>query len=589
MARRAPTTPRIETTSAARRRYQRSNRREAFSEARLRQIEREEAQLRKAQEAEERERKRKINRQRQEEKEAKERAVQRKLVEEGKISEEQTWGKIPASQRRLNTFFVNAAAGLKRKRDDTTEQADADKALLPRKACSEGRTEDKTATATTTETDRLNFSKPQIVYHNSISTEQLPQPSSPNLRSQTSVLSPDMSRRPQSASPKSKPAKTLSPVAAAIEDEEHPHQSQQEQGSPFPASWEFDIYEDTDCKTGSGRINKETLDDAGYSIKSNQTIDTAEDSSKINDRTLPQVQTFSKPNNVHSETECMTTPTRFNGRKALSQMDVSEVSNRATQKPDTTSAPCSSSTLPSPSPENIRRLAQTAATLQDAAQVLALITSQDLSDDTEEENFVNKENKDPLHFTPAKSAKEGEAKVSLGPAASDSKTQDYHSIKQVDEEEAETDYEDLLDQFEDDTDDYGSFVEDLPEAVWKAATGTPSRTNLHKKSESTIQRRQTSANIDSTPIKLHLPARSSPPGPPTSKHLGLKDASTEGEGKGKGKAKENLASSFSFEDVSDSEIELVMKKYDSNRPTASAGMQGTGRILGGYDGVEEWD
>lgn len=63
----------------------------------------------------ERERQRLDNKRKRDEKEARERAVKQKMLEEGRITVEDTWGKVTASQPRLNKFFgQNAAAPSKR-------------------------------------------------------------------------------------------------------------------------------------------------------------------------------------------------------------------------------------------------------------------------------------------------------------------------------------------------------------------------------------------------------------------------------------------------------------------------------------------
>ncbi|KAJ4509176.1 hypothetical protein HRR83_007138 [Exophiala dermatitidis] len=54
----------------------------------------------------EKERQRRENKRKRDEKEEKERAVKRKMLEEGRIKVEDTWGKVTASQPRLNKFFV---------------------------------------------------------------------------------------------------------------------------------------------------------------------------------------------------------------------------------------------------------------------------------------------------------------------------------------------------------------------------------------------------------------------------------------------------------------------------------------------------
>lgn len=55
---------------------------------------------------EDKDRKRKLNKRKRDEQDAKDRALQQKLLKDGKIKVEDTWGKVTASQPRLNSFFI---------------------------------------------------------------------------------------------------------------------------------------------------------------------------------------------------------------------------------------------------------------------------------------------------------------------------------------------------------------------------------------------------------------------------------------------------------------------------------------------------
>ncbi|KIW11067.1 hypothetical protein PV08_10366 [Exophiala spinifera] len=69
----------------------------------------------------EREKQRVDNKRKRDQKEARERAVKQKMLEEGRITVEDTWGKVTASQPRLNKFFgQNAVAASKKNTKDVT-------------------------------------------------------------------------------------------------------------------------------------------------------------------------------------------------------------------------------------------------------------------------------------------------------------------------------------------------------------------------------------------------------------------------------------------------------------------------------------
>ncbi|KPI41115.1 uncharacterized protein AB675_8214 [Cyphellophora attinorum] len=76
-----------------------------FTASQLRRAERADELEARRQDVEGKERKRKANRRQREEKEARDREAQQKLLQEGRISVEDTWGKVTASQPRLNAFF----------------------------------------------------------------------------------------------------------------------------------------------------------------------------------------------------------------------------------------------------------------------------------------------------------------------------------------------------------------------------------------------------------------------------------------------------------------------------------------------------
>ena len=584
--------PHIETTVSARRKFQRNSRRETFSESRIRQLEREQAQLTKAAEAAERERKRKANKLKQEGKEKREKEAKKKLVEEGRISEEDTWGKIRASQRRLNAFFVGPVAGGKRKREDFDMGGEEQRLAVCKKRGGQGEGEAKMRSGAGEVMEPVLGDNAQI---RSLASDMVSHISSelPSSLSATRAATHSKSVLPeQNPNPiEPEPAMALPKVADTVDDEQYEDDTKKhgdQLDSSLPSSLDFVIWEDEDCKADSNKDTNTSFGDADTAINSQLAADPiAFVSSKVDaDVTTPR-----KPSTEASGSDIdlknVNTPTKPSVRSILGQMTPSQINTREQQKPDITSAPLSSSSLPSPSPEKIRDLATSVVTPQDAAQVLAMICSQDLADDSLDGHVGNKENSDPLHFTPTKTPAAKKDSVTGSPKKGKNLNNAPTAAALDDEEEAETDYEDVFDKFDKDSEDYDSLV-DVPEAVWQAATGTPSKTNL-KQQGSTIKHRNASVEINSTPIKLKLSVKGSPSPIKVFDPIKVARKDAEGNGKGKGKAREEHdSSSFGFGDVSEVDLEMVARQYDALHERKAAGM-GISVTPRGFEGVEEWD
>lgn len=80
-----------------------------FTPSQLARADRQDAQEEKRRKALDKERQREDNKRKREEKAEKDRAVRRRMLDEGRITLEDTWGKVTSSQPRLNKFFAQPA------------------------------------------------------------------------------------------------------------------------------------------------------------------------------------------------------------------------------------------------------------------------------------------------------------------------------------------------------------------------------------------------------------------------------------------------------------------------------------------------
>ena len=293
------------------------------------------------QKEQERERKKKESKRKREEQEEKERDAKRRLLREGKIAEEDTWGKVTASQPRLNNFF-KAPTIVKRPRSapvqathketsdgcDSQEETLVDNAPLPRPEPLEEKDLEYIS-----DQDLLQLVSSQIRPTQPTPPDSFEERTRQTKTTETRTISQTkhrstpvrMSKRPKSPSP----------------EHDNMQQNQEDFGDDsFP---DFEVAED----------------------------DTAE------------------PVPSHLDDLDSPSPTR----SALSEMSVANVNTRAQQKPDTTSAPIEDCGLRSP-PSKRRKSAPTST-----QHVLAMMAEADFEDD--DELAWEKENTDPLD-TPSK-------------------------------------------------------------------------------------------------------------------------------------------------------------------------------------------
>lgn len=94
------------TLKEAKRAYKKDNTGFKFTPSQLARADRQDAQEEKRRKALEKQQTRENNKRKREDKAERDRAVKRKMLDEGRIAIEDTWGKVTASQSRLNKFFA---------------------------------------------------------------------------------------------------------------------------------------------------------------------------------------------------------------------------------------------------------------------------------------------------------------------------------------------------------------------------------------------------------------------------------------------------------------------------------------------------
>ncbi len=294
------------------------------------------------QKEQEKERKKKENKRKREEQDEKERDAKQRLLREGKIAEEDTWGKVTASQPRLNNFF-KAPKAVKRPRSvpvqathnepsdgcDSQEETLVDNAPLPRPE---------------------PFQEKDLEY---ISDQDL-------LQLVSSKVHPSQPTPPDSFEGPGHQTKT---AQRAIQNKHKftPSKMSKRRRSPTPEHHD-------------NLQNQEGFED-----------DALSDFEVAEDETAEALTTKLEILNDFSSSSP--------SRSALSEMSAANVNTRAHERPDMTSAPAEDCGLRSP-PSKGRRLVP-----QSTQNLLAMIADADLEDHTD--LLWDKENADPLD-TPSK-------------------------------------------------------------------------------------------------------------------------------------------------------------------------------------------
>jgi hypothetical protein len=117
------------TLKEAKRAYKKDSSGFKFTPSQLARADRQDEQEEKRRKALEKEKTRQDNKRKREDKAEKDRAVKRKMLDEGRITVEDTWGKVTASQPRLNKFFAQPPAETgppSRLRHELTSKSDDD-------------------------------------------------------------------------------------------------------------------------------------------------------------------------------------------------------------------------------------------------------------------------------------------------------------------------------------------------------------------------------------------------------------------------------------------------------------------------------
>ena len=377
------------TSRQAKRAYQKQGKKFKFTPSQFRAAERRselEERRKKIVAAEET---RRENKRKREEKDERERHSKKRQLADGKISIEDTWGKVRASQPRLLSFFGKPAAPVTRVATPTPEPEPESEPELESGSEAESENEDSEVLGERSEEETDACEQPVNV------AEEVKSPASPatvmisviKLISQLTRLKlSNLTPQNQQEAPKSQkqrstpPAAPMDPNADLKVDQE---QDLLDAQLTFSQSfWDFVIAED------NVDIDKEILQDRDQ--HTNLASMPADNSKAASPVTMQPLRTTISPKrkatDSHNSSFCSPSKSM---RSVLSEMTRSDVNVRAQEKPDSTSTPKAGSALLSPSPKKDR-----SAKVETPADVLAMISTQDLEIDLEDA-LNEKENEDP--------------------------------------------------------------------------------------------------------------------------------------------------------------------------------------------------
>ena len=295
------------------------------------------------------------NKRKREEKEAAERDAKRKRIESGKAPQETLWGKVRASQPRLNAFFAQPKVADEEADDQSESEGEAisNDSYHPEDERGDNPA-DQAPEGAATETKGL-----ESFFSSASSVKSINM--APALDSNVG----EVPARPKIEKAEVDAYNTWDGAPSQIED---PDQALLDaQLSLSQGIFDFDIAEDDDAEW----IPQEVEPIAQLDITQNH------------NHKNHLLATPSKRKAESADLE-FTSPAK-SARSALSEMSPSKVNIRAQEKPDISSVASLSSKLPTPSPTK-------QASSQGATEVLAMIATQDLEDD---EFATDKENEDP--------------------------------------------------------------------------------------------------------------------------------------------------------------------------------------------------
>jgi hypothetical protein len=437
-----------QTSKKARRAYLKSAKHFEFTPTQQRASERRLELDKRAKALQAKELRKQDSKRKREDKEASERETKRKRIESGKAPLETLWGKVRASQPRLNAFFAKPKAANNGAEDQSETE---DKSSLNYKSDLVGEILDHPAEQT-----------PQDLAADTNELENF-------FSSAASIRSTDMAQALEADATEAPAPSKLGDLATearnthtlAPSKPEDPDQALLDaQLSLSQGIFDFDIAEDDDAEwmpQDIGNINQ---------------------SDYVQDHNV-QKQLLATPSKRKAENGDFefTSPAK-SARSALSEMSPSKVNIRAQEKPDIFSVAPFPSKLPTPSPAK-------QAGSQAAAEVLAMIATQDLEDD---EFLTDKENQDPWqNESKRESQKTDGVQKTTSPSSSKDKPnspRSHNLVKKVQVQNPSFD-EDIFDEddfsalesgLEDEQDDYDNDLDD--EALAALAAPSPSAHKL---------------------------------------------------------------------------------------------------------------
>jgi hypothetical protein len=531
--------PPPQTSKKARRAYLKSNKHFEFTSTQQRASERRLELDKRARTLQAKEQRKKDTKRKREEKEASEREERRKRVQSGKAPLETLWGKVRASQPRLNAFFSNPNAINKEPNNQSESESEGDVNY------------DHNSEA------EIAPEPPQHTAQGAADTQGLENffSSSPFTGSATMVGAVNAKTPEELGQSKAKGAVmdggNINNLASSRLDD--PDQAMLDaQPALSQGIWDFDIAED---------------DDADWALQGAANSDGSHGAPDIiAHRHL--LATPSKRKASDGDFEFMS-PAK-SARTALTEMSPSKVNIRSQEKPDIFSVAPFAAKLPSPTPAK-----QTGN--ETAADVLAMIATQDLED---EEFSTDKENEDPWQAESRKrSQKDDNSQKKTVPSNSDMKqdaSRDYGAADRIQSLCSSYD-EDIFDDdefgalesdFEDGHEDYDDYDRDLDDEALAALTAqSPSAHKLallSKKITASItggsprtakHPQSATLRLDNAPGNRSMP----PPFPPASKPSQVGVPHPQGQ-----LPPATLTNSLSFESLPDDDLTAFAEGLDAD-------------------------
>ena len=539
--------PPPQTSKKARRAYLKSNKHFEFTPTQQRASERRLELDKRARTLQSKEQRKKDTKRKRQEKEASEREEKRKRVQSGKAPLETLWGKVCASQPRLNTFFANPNAINKdsNNRPESDDEGDVDY--------------DYGSEA------EFTHESPQQTAQGAADTEGLENffSSSPFTGPRTMVGAVDTKAPEELGQSKAKDpvmdGGNINSLASSHLDD--PDQASRDAQLPLSQGiWDFDIAED---------------DDADWALQGAANSDGSHDTPDIIvHRHLLATPSKRKAGDDDFE---FTSPAK-SARTALTEMSPSKVNTRSQEKPDMFSIAPFAAKLPSPT------LAKQTGS-ETAADVLAMIATQDLED---EEFSTDKENEDPWQVESRRQSQKDDNSQKKTVLSNRDAPRDYNAADRIQSLCPSYD-EDIFDDdefgasgsdFEDGHEDYDDYDKDLDDEALAALTAqSPSAhklallskkipTSIMGGSPRTSKHSQTTTlRLDNAPGNKDMP----PPFPPVSKPSQVGVPQPQGQ-----LSPATLTNNLSFEGLPDDDLTAFAEGLDTD--DAALIQQGTTKV-----------